>query len=52
MMKSDMFTGTVLSLWASPGDHLMQEEPEGIPCETWEYNTSEHALTIEESGAV
>ena len=47
-----MFTGTVLSLWASPGDHLMQEEPEGIPWEMWEFNISKQAPTIEESGAV
>lgn len=52
MIKSDMFTGTVLSLWASPGDHLVQEEPEGVPWETWEFNISDHAQTTEETGAV
>lgn len=52
VIKSDMFTGTVLSFWASPGDHLMQEQPEGVPWDMWEFNISKCALTIEESGTV
>jgi len=52
VIKSDMFTGTVLALWTSPSDHLMQQEPEGTPWDTWQFNIPECAPTIEESGAV